>query len=104
MNETEKQNLYQLFGLKYSPMDQFNYSQCKNWCRYCGARYSPIFYNSVLGESSLCEVHYKEWNNNNLNLSKLMKSDTPYKPDEKYEIQLMKKNSLQDLISIKKHL
>jgi hypothetical protein len=103
MNETEKQNLYKMFGLEYSPMNLFNYKNCKNWCRFCGARYSPKFYNSSLGDSSLCEVHYKEWNNNNLDISKIKQSDTPYRPNEKFEIELMKKNSLQDLITMKKH-
>lgn len=37
-----------------------DYSNRKEpWCRYCGARHSRKFYDSPLGEQTLCDIHYK---------------------------------------------
>ena len=46
---------------KIPTLDNFNYTKYDQpWCRYCGARYSYRFHESIYGKKTLCNKHYKQ--------------------------------------------
>ena len=72
-------------------MESFDYSKCDNWCRICGVRYLPSYYNSEIGENTLCDVHQDSLLHNNYDLANLKMTSRPIKPNETTEIGLLKK-------------
>ena len=41
------------------------------WCRYCGARGSSAFYDSMWGPNTLCHQHHSQWNLGKLDLTEM---------------------------------
>ena len=73
--------LYASFGLEYLPkVDYENYQN--EWCRYCGARYSPQFHDTLLGSKTLCDKHFKAMEKGKLEIGKLRGLREPLKLSE----------------------
>lgn len=90
MSAKELQELYSSFGLDYlAHVDYENYEG--NWCRFCGARYSPKFHDSILGQSTFCDKHHRIKERGKINISKLRGLKNPLKPNENKEVSYMKK-------------
>lgn len=48
--------------LKLPSPKEFNYDNYnRDWCRYCGARFSSNFTKGPWGPRTLCTVHYIAW-------------------------------------------
>lgn len=90
MSPRELQELYSSFGLEYLPhVDYENFEG--NWCRFCGARFSLKFHDSILGPSTFCDKHHRALERGKINISKLRGLRVPLKPNENKEISYMKK-------------
>lgn len=59
----------------------------KDWCRYCGSRYSSNFTQGPWGSKTLCTVHYIKWKQEKaLKLdSYVTKPETPIDPTSDQE-------------------
>ena len=92
MSLAEKTKLFANFGLEYSDPSEFDYEKFTgNWCRFCGARYSPQFFDSLLGSNTFCEKHFKDLENGNIEIRKMRGRKGPLKPGAYREITYMKK-------------
>jgi len=82
------------------PIKDFDYENYKkDWCRYCGARFSSNFTKGPWGPRTLCTVHYIAWNQKRkLNLSSHTKEipKKPINPDDLTELQYLSKLKLKD--------
>lgn len=57
-----------------------------DWCRFCGARYSEKFHNTLLGENTLCQKHFEAFETGDLKLGKMLNALEPIKPSANREI------------------
>lgn len=92
VSDHDKRKIYESYGLSYSPMFKFDYSSISEWCRYCGSRHSSKFYDTKIGPKSLCDIHYKNYQQNNLNIEELCGIQKPLYPNEMTEMELLKKS------------
>jgi chromodomain-helicase-DNA-binding protein 7 len=60
---------YTELGLEAAIMFDFSFYK-KDWCRYCGARYTTKFMNGPWGDNCLCLPHYEMYKKRSLKLSK----------------------------------
>ncbi len=56
------QELNLLKNLTIKIINKYKIFFFKDWCRYCGARYSSNFTKGPWGPRTLCTIHYIEWN------------------------------------------
>jgi len=66
--------------LQIETPEEFDYENYdRDWCRYCGARYSSNFTKGPWGSRTLCTIHYIDWNQKKtLNLTS--QKDLPKRP------------------------
>lgn len=51
------------------PPENFDFENTKEpFCIYCGARYTSRYYDSPLGNNTLCAIHYKIFRKNKISL------------------------------------
>jgi len=68
IGEVSKQRRFEREKLGYSELqiqspEEFDYENYdRDWCRYCGARYSSNFTKGPWGSRTLCTIHYIDWN------------------------------------------
>jgi hypothetical protein len=90
MSPESLKDLFKMFDLEYLPeVDYENYQQ--PWCRFCGARYSSEFHDTLLGSKTLCDRHFKAMEKGKLEILKLRGLKAPLKPAENKEVNYMKK-------------
>ena len=90
MTQQDLIELYSLFGLEYQKKVDFQQYQGP-WCRYCGARYSPQFHDSLLGANTFCDRHHRALEKGKIDIRKLKNRKDPLKPGENKEVSYMKK-------------
>ena len=90
MSVPELKELYSSFGLEYiKNVDYLHYQG--SWCRFCGARYSLKFHDSLLGSNTFCDKHFKDLENGKIDIRKLKNRKDPFKPGDNKEVSYMKK-------------
>jgi hypothetical protein len=74
----EKKLTYE--DLQIQTPEEFDYENYdRDWCHYCGARYSSNFTKGPWGSRTLCTIHYIDWNQKKtLNLAN--NKDLPKRP------------------------
>lgn len=87
---SEKTDLFAKFNLFFE--EDFEYCNYNGkWCRFCGARYSVQFHDTILGSNTLCDKHFQQAQTDKIQLQKLRGLQDPFKISENREVANMKK-------------
>ena len=85
-SKEKRKNLLPYEHFSVIPPEKFDYENTQDpYCVYCGARYSNKFYETSLGDKTLCAIHYKIFRKNKLTIPEV-KPKVPVNLDKNTEL------------------